>query len=398
MCEPHDAISDLSNGQSSILPSGVAEWSPADVANWVSEVLRLPEYGEVMEACRIDGPTLLELPEDLLETELLITNPIHRKKIIAHAKLLGGMPSEQLATSPQQGRRSERTPRSPATPSSASQWSAGACASAVRQRSWDDQCAASDYEEQDFMSSAGAASLQRGQRSAASSTGGTGMPGASDVTSTFASSRPMRRKEPSTLSCGFYNHGDTLAERAAVRRGRSMDRVALLQRNLQVRRSGGSGAASARSSQSADPTPRQQQGLLSGRGPGKVLSIRGKQVNGWGQLSPSCSRRGSWGRSAEQGSPRCDVLAKPAPFADDPTTSYYYKESFERSTQGTVLSPSSRQTLEFRQQGTKTPGPGTYKPKARWQELQIGGAIGAADRFRYDRRNCGLWLRETEDD
>ena len=43
---------------------------------------------QAFEQNDVDGPMLLELSEDLLEDCLYVKNPIHRKKILAHAKLL----------------------------------------------------------------------------------------------------------------------------------------------------------------------------------------------------------------------------------------------------------------------------------------------------------------------
>eukprot|EP00928_Gymnodinium_smaydae_P051841 TRINITY_DN3547_c0_g2_i1.p1 TRINITY_DN3547_c0_g2~~TRINITY_DN3547_c0_g2_i1.p1 ORF type:complete len:685 (+),score=128.81 TRINITY_DN3547_c0_g2_i1:68-2056(+) len=65
-------------------------WTPADVRRWIAETLRLPQYGAAFERQGVDGPTLLELTERELETELGVANAIHRKKVVAHAKLLRG--------------------------------------------------------------------------------------------------------------------------------------------------------------------------------------------------------------------------------------------------------------------------------------------------------------------
>lgn len=67
-------------------------WAPGDVSHWIGTVLRLPQYSEAFECSEIDGPTLLELDEVVMERDLFIINPIHRKKIIAHVKLLRRRP------------------------------------------------------------------------------------------------------------------------------------------------------------------------------------------------------------------------------------------------------------------------------------------------------------------
>jgi len=63
-------------------------WKPEDVGRWLTETLNLPLYAQAFEQNDVDGPMLLELSEDLLEDCLYVKNPIHRKKILAHAKLL----------------------------------------------------------------------------------------------------------------------------------------------------------------------------------------------------------------------------------------------------------------------------------------------------------------------
>jgi len=77
-----------------------ASWSVEDVSSFISNVLKLPQYSEVFAINEVDGPTLLELDEDMLEVELKIFNAIHRKKIVGHIKLLKGPEVTQQAATP----------------------------------------------------------------------------------------------------------------------------------------------------------------------------------------------------------------------------------------------------------------------------------------------------------
>jgi len=95
----------IENGGGGVAPSTPAsvvvpdkswtQWSATDVGAWISESLRLPQYRDVFEQNEVDGPTLLELTEDVLERELAIRSAIHRKKVIAHIKLLRGRDESQ---------------------------------------------------------------------------------------------------------------------------------------------------------------------------------------------------------------------------------------------------------------------------------------------------------------
>jgi len=62
------------------------DWGLEDVAEWV-ESLGVPA-GEAFRQAGVDGPTLLELTEDELQGCLGVENPIHRKKIMGHTKVL----------------------------------------------------------------------------------------------------------------------------------------------------------------------------------------------------------------------------------------------------------------------------------------------------------------------
>lgn len=63
------------------------QWSETQVSSWVRGHLGLP-YGDIFVQNRIDGPTLLELTDQDLNDYLEIWNPLHRKKLLAHTKLL----------------------------------------------------------------------------------------------------------------------------------------------------------------------------------------------------------------------------------------------------------------------------------------------------------------------
>jgi len=375
------------------LSSCAADWSSADVVTWVSEVLHLPQYAQTFEAQQIDGPTLLELPEDLLDTHLLVHNPIHRKKIVAHVKLL----SIALAPPrcpPQRGRRAmERGPGRSASSSPNS---------ASRALDEQDDC-------EDFLSSGGAASLQR------SSTGG--------ASSNLASGRLRSRKELSQGSSSFSSgKGTALAERAAARRGRSLDRLAALQQSQALRRcpshgtessltprlrpesSYNSAMMSARGSSMGGNTMRSSGSQRIGCGPadGKVMILRGKRVDAWGELGPSHSRKGSFGgfvKNSREASRDTGPLPDPlGPVSDaSPVSSFYYKASFEKgSTRSAVMGSAPRKLLSDIGQKSCSPGP-AYRPRVEWKKLQVGGTIGRAQRLRYDRPNCHHWLSEVQD-
>jgi len=73
-------------------------WSPNDVGNWLSNVLKLPQYSDCFVTNEIDGPTLVQLSEDMLEANLSIPNTLHRKKIMGHVHLFH--PPEQQEGTP----------------------------------------------------------------------------------------------------------------------------------------------------------------------------------------------------------------------------------------------------------------------------------------------------------
>lgn len=62
-------------------------WGPEDVGNWIENSLGVP-HGITFKEKQIDGPTLLELEDDDLRRELGVSDPIHRKKITGHIKVL----------------------------------------------------------------------------------------------------------------------------------------------------------------------------------------------------------------------------------------------------------------------------------------------------------------------
>lgn len=62
-----------------------AYWSSDDVAKWVDQLLG-ESLGTPFREMNIDGPTLLELNDSDFQS-LLITNRLHRQKLIGHVKL-----------------------------------------------------------------------------------------------------------------------------------------------------------------------------------------------------------------------------------------------------------------------------------------------------------------------
>jgi hypothetical protein len=368
----------------------------------------------------------LELPEELLESPLQITNPIHRKKIIAHVKLLGASIESQLRSTPR-GRRGQ-TPRSP------SNWSAGPSAGMQGRNALvlttDDQFGGSD---EDILSSAGAASLQRVASGASSNVGTGGLPGCSSAASSNRASGSMaRHKELSRVSSDFSRPGSAMADRAAARRGRSMDRLAMLQQRSQgnvtlstsrrpviggSRNTSPTGTAGSlrsvgnMSRQSVQSGSSRRQGS---RGPpdGKAMSASGKRIDAWGELSPSTSRKGSFGKMPAGGEVTRDyggALASPLAARRDcePNSSYYYKATFNAPVIGkssprvgtAVIGRAPRRTPE--QLGpakSSSPGPAYRPAPPDWRNVRVGGAIGAAQRFAYHRPNSNHWLNESSDD
>lgn len=63
-------------------------WSPEDVGRWLCKAVNLPQYSDTFQEHAVDGPTLMELTEALLREALNVENVLHRKKIVAHIKLL----------------------------------------------------------------------------------------------------------------------------------------------------------------------------------------------------------------------------------------------------------------------------------------------------------------------
>jgi hypothetical protein len=89
-------------------------WSPADVSHWVATALDLPQYADAFALHEVDGPTLLELTDETLQNPLGIVEPLKRKKILGHVKLLkirNDVPGEDVRVT-QLSQNSRRSPRS----------------------------------------------------------------------------------------------------------------------------------------------------------------------------------------------------------------------------------------------------------------------------------------------
>lgn len=87
-------------------------WSPSDVSRWVATALDLPQYAENFRLHEVDGPTLLELTEETLENPLGIAEPLRRKKILGHIKLLKirSAPTSAADSSRDSAARGQRRP------------------------------------------------------------------------------------------------------------------------------------------------------------------------------------------------------------------------------------------------------------------------------------------------
>lgn len=225
-------------------------------------------------------------------------------------------------------------------------------------------------------------------------------------------------------------HGNYMADRAAARRGRSLDRLSVLQQSQGSspgRTTAGSRSNSARGSQNGTMNSLQQSESMRsigassrnstnmsvsqrrGRGPsdGKILTMRGKRATALGELTTSCSRKGSFGKtrgsSPREGSrtysPNGDPLGPPS---DSNPYTMYYKASFIRSPVTATISPQSRKPYpqldsDNLRQSACSPGPG-YRPKVDplWSKVRVGGTIGAAQRFVYNRPNSTNWMNMSE--
>lgn len=62
------------------------EWSPDDVGDWVDALLG-ESCGAPFRVHRVDGPTLLELSDEDLQSPLGVTSSLHRKKLLGHIRV-----------------------------------------------------------------------------------------------------------------------------------------------------------------------------------------------------------------------------------------------------------------------------------------------------------------------
>lgn len=69
------------------LKKGITSWMVADVITWLSERLQLPQYVQVFREASVDGLLLTELSGELL-TEMGVSNPLHRLKLLRHVQEL----------------------------------------------------------------------------------------------------------------------------------------------------------------------------------------------------------------------------------------------------------------------------------------------------------------------
>lgn len=390
-------------------------WSPLDVSIWVSDVLRLGQYAHAFVHFDIDGPTLLELTEDVLESQLSIRNIIHRKKIIAHAKLLA-MPASQPSTpspsrtskmnSPASRERSTRVDWSPEARRVGDRTSA-ASRSASSSHS---PCASNDAygvssparahprfpngvddrEFEDSLNSSFQGPLYRSR------------------SCELLGSSAMLDKDAPAQGYGAYSAARAAARRRQPRRSFPQASNGIDGSNVsasfsyspsQRRRSGGvrSSPDSSTSYRSSDSRK-----VL----PSKVppASTKGQRVQGFGELGPSCSTRGSWGTPRPRQPWGGGGMGKDhhqfVPHSDvDPLSSHYYKASMLCGPRSTAINRADRKLFDLPWQvaatrsARSTPGPG--KP-VRSTKNHLGGAFPKDERFTYDRQNCFNWIRELE--
>lgn len=64
------------------------DWTVEEVTRWISQDLGLPQYAKAFKVQGIDGWELSQLTEDSLKYRLCVQNPVHRKKMLAHMRLV----------------------------------------------------------------------------------------------------------------------------------------------------------------------------------------------------------------------------------------------------------------------------------------------------------------------
>lgn len=401
----------------------------------------------------IDGPTLLELTEDELDTQLSIRNPIHRKKIVAHAKLLAAAATPSPRISPRISPRSSSAPTSPQLSSPGSRGRVtradgaprrGARAGDVTARALQNarlsSSEGSDYEEvagvlartrscepsfnQGFSSANDKEPLHQGygtfskaraaaRRRQSQNRGGTTQAVSAGGSTVSGSPLPSPRDRRSGASTA---QGSPLQSPRDLRGGGSQVPGSPLQRSISRSSTGSKDSLvgpfvahhvgiTRENNQSVKSSAGRKGVLLSNVPP---ASTGGRRAFGFGELSPSCSTKGSWGsprtRQPLAGSAyvACDH-SQFIPHSDtNPMTSHYYKDSMQTAPQYTAINRADRKSFDLPWQratmrtAKQVPGPGIYQTSMAKDHL--GGAMEKGDRFNYNRKAGLNWLKEMKSD
>jgi len=382
-------------------------WTPVDVSCWVDQTLGLPQYADAFEASQVDGPTLLELTEEILEEVLLVRNPLHRKKIIAHAKLLDVMQGPGASTA---------LALAPAATSA----SAVAAAVARCQAAAFHPAPREDYRfhgnEEDGASSSGTPPFSSGGGDAPA---GTDASTADSLAAAHYREQQMqqpRQRRHSLLESGAEGSGGTraapggaTAQRAAMRRSHSEDLAVMSQFDSSVRE-----ASRRRGLCGACPAAAQR---LSASVTSSMLSPR---------RAPSATRSPgmSFSRASYSGQGVRETVLSPRPQAQRsvaeqststfvrPTGKFWndVKTASPRATFGKArrdaqpLPQGLGQSLLSGAGGGTAPAPlhatagatGVWQPPSvsSWSRRKPGGFMGGAARFTRAGWNCPSWLQD----
>jgi hypothetical protein len=93
---PNDVASKLARTALKILQEDIPHrlsqqvplWGCHDVYYWVKHVLDFPEYAQHFRDCIVDGDLLLQITDDILKTDIHMTNGLHRKLFLRQLTLL----------------------------------------------------------------------------------------------------------------------------------------------------------------------------------------------------------------------------------------------------------------------------------------------------------------------
>eukprot|EP00747_Dinoflagellata_sp_TGD_P022016 gnl/TRDRNA2_/TRDRNA2_128853_c0_seq1.p1 gnl/TRDRNA2_/TRDRNA2_128853_c0~~gnl/TRDRNA2_/TRDRNA2_128853_c0_seq1.p1 ORF type:complete len:380 (-),score=45.39 gnl/TRDRNA2_/TRDRNA2_128853_c0_seq1:152-1216(-) len=347
------------------LPARWQQWTTGDVSYWISEVLRLPQYKETFELNEIDGPTLCELSEEMLEEDLLVGNTIHRKKIIGHIKLLKGAVVRRPRRGPS-GVLNEPTSRS-------------------------QRAAAAGY-------SGGESSSEASAHISRTQSYSTEKQNVAGKMSHSGSSVPNG-------SSGYWPYGRATAARASaaagIRRSRSADTSLLDSAAPFSPRSPGrpSTSSSVRTSTGGGSRVGSRMGCYQG----DAISLTFE--SSFGGLSPSMSRMGSFGSGRPGYGCRHTVVSNPKPDHKEVQGSALYKPThFDSSDLSVPSSPRAvigtahRDTMAVfgLSKGEHSPGSATYKPLVP-KDVNYhcpGGTIMVSERWkRRQDSNWPVWLQ-----